>query len=151
MYPVWPVLDAFSLLTRLECSDRNEEVETEAYTLATALSAATIAQLKLVSTQNGMHKIDSAYMEKECSRIRSSYNYRERPSFEGVLTSFFLHVYHAKADNRNAAMVFLQEAISLARLLRLDDIGADINPTYCGFIDKAHQKLIYVLLWVSER
>lgn len=153
MYPVWPVVDARNLIARLGETSRDDEPDVEAFILATALCSATMAQLNLPPAKHGLDDVDSAYMEKECLRIRSSTNYREHPSVEGVLASFFLHVYHAKADNRNAAMVFLQEAISLARLMRLDAINSDAFQSGSNDIDEqsAHKHLCYVLLWVSER
>ena len=178
MYSVWPVVDATTLLARLEKSEEaattttttttttaaDDETDADAYTLATALSAATMAQLNLPAVKHiindGGNDVDSAYMEKECLRMRNSFNYREHASTDGVLASFFLHVYHAKIDNRRAAMMFLQEAISLARLLHMDDD----QPKFCSSSAAAaaandhrldpvgdRKRLIYLLLWVSER
>lgn len=153
MYPVWPMIDAQSLLTQLEETGLEDKRNVEPYILTTALCAATMSQLNLAPVGCGPDSVDSAYMERECSRIRNSTNYREHPSTEGVLTSFFLHVYHAKVDSRNSAWMFLQEAISLARLLHLDDVGIDANQSNHDYMDqqKYQSQLIYLLLWVSER
>ena len=152
MYPVWPVCQASKLQARLKETCTEDGLDIDAYTLAAALSAATMAQLNLPPLIQDYQVIDSAYMEKECRRVRTQGNYREHPSPESVLASFFLHVYHAKADHRNAAMMHLQESIALARLLRLDDIEADTHSSKYGRDDSLHSnKLLYPLLWVSER
>lgn len=141
MYPVWPVLDADALMIRLKASETNNPVDSDCFILATALAAATIAQLQLGSEDAAVQKVSAAMMETECMRLRYQYNYRNIPSVYNVLASFFLHVYHAKRNNRNAAMMHLQEAISIARILKID--RAKNNLTSC--------QLIHILLWVSER
>ncbi|PNP59632.1 hypothetical protein THARTR1_00805 [Trichoderma harzianum] len=115
-----------------------------------------MAQLNLTAMKDIPPHITSEYMEKECNRHRNLINYREHPSVEGALTSFFLHVYHAKADNRKASMVYLQEGISIARLLRLDRIELESCRLPHDLDDgqtpvTAHKRLTYILLWVSER
>ncbi|KAL7948759.1 hypothetical protein V8C42DRAFT_341804 [Trichoderma barbatum] len=156
MYPVWPVIHVADLLSRLEALETSDPPDVDVYTMTLALCSATMAQLNLTAMKDIPSHITSEYMEKECNRHRNLTNYREHPSVEGALTSFFLHVYHAKADNRNASMVFLQEGISIARLLRLDRIEVES----CQLAHEAangqtpvtaHDRLVYILLWVSER
>lgn len=156
MYPVWPVVHTPSLLARLEQLDQDDNDDKEIYILATALSAATMTQLSLAPLENDSQLVDNTFMEKECQRVRSQVDYREHPSVESSLTSFFLHVYHAKTDHRNSAMMYLQEAIALARLLHLDDISSTSNHDGRFLteerIQQSHQAtLLYPLLWVSER
>lgn len=146
MYPVWPVLDADALMTRLKASEKNTSVGDDCFILATALSAATIAQLQVGSEDVTAQKVSAAMMEKNCMRLRYQYNYRNRPSVNNVLASFFLHVYHAKLDNRNAAMMHLQESISIARILKMDRQKSNLTS---GNLTSG--QLIYTLLWVSER
>ncbi|KPM39411.1 hypothetical protein AK830_g7148 [Neonectria ditissima] len=156
MYPVWPVIQSDVLLAKLEISESRGEPNMETYTLATALSAATMMQLNLVPIEHESRTIDSACMANECLRTRLCFDYREHASIESVLVSFFLHVYHAKLDNRKAAMVFLQEAISLARFLRLDEVGQESCRPVDDLLarDKAENTLLYItkqwmqtLLW----
>ncbi|PTB38753.1 hypothetical protein M441DRAFT_172628 [Trichoderma asperellum CBS 433.97] len=163
MYPVWPVLHVSSLLARLEEVEINNSASIpslayidDVYIMALALCSATMAQLNLSEMEDMPPHITSEYLEKECNRLRALTNYRENPSVEGALTSFFLHVYHARADNRNASMIFLQESISIARLLRLDRIESETNQLSNGWTDyqatvTAQKRLVYILLWVSER
>lgn len=156
MYPVWPVLHVPDLLSRLEELGTSDPPDADVYTMTLALCSATMAQLNLTAMKDIPSHVTGEYLEKECNRLRTLMNYREHPSVEGALTSFFLHVYHAKADNRNASMIFLQEGISIARLLRLDrielescqlphDVASSQTPV------TAHKRLVYILLWVSER
>lgn len=142
MYPVWPVVNAQELANRLRAA-KSVENDGGAYILATALCAATIAQLKLDDAEKRMQNAGAKAMEQECTVLRNACNYRERPCMDNVLASFFLHVYHAKIDNRKAAMMSLQEAIYFARMLRLDDAQSGDGDTKKG--------LVYLLLWVSER
>lgn len=163
MYPVWPVLHASSLLARLEEVETNTLASLpslscidDVYIMALALCSATMAQLNLGEMEDVPPHVTSEYLEKECNRLRALTNYRENPSVEGALTSFFLHVYHAKADNRNASMIFLQEGISIARLLRLDRIESEPSQLPIGWTDNqitviTQRRLVYILLWVSER
>ncbi|KAK1246542.1 hypothetical protein MKX08_000344 [Trichoderma sp. CBMAI-0020] len=163
LYPVWPVLYASSLLARLEEVETNTLASLaslafidDVYIMVLALCSATMAQLNLGEMEDMSSCITSEYLEKECNRLRALTSYRENPSVEGALTSFFLHVYHARADNRNASMLFLQEGISIARLLRLDRIESEPSQLLNGWIDNqttiiAQKRLVYILLWVSER
>lgn len=156
MYPVWPVLHVSDLIDRLEKLDTSDSSNADVYPMTLALCSATMAQLNLTGMKDIPPHINSEYMEKECNRHRNLTNYREHPSVEGALTSFFLHVYHAKADNRNASMVYLQEGISIARLLRLDRIELESCRIQDDLNDgqtpvTAHKRLVYILLWVSER
>ena len=60
-----------------------------------------------------------------------------------------LHVYHAKTDNQNSALLYIQEAISLARLLKLDEEEGPYHADDCESV--ADGCIIYLLLWISER
>jgi hypothetical protein len=163
LYPVWPVLYASSLLATLEQAETNSpeslpslSCNDDVYIMALALCCATMAQLNLGEMEDMPRRITSEFLEKECNRLRALTGYRQNPSVEGALTSFFLHVYHARADNRNASMLFLQEGISIARLLRLDRVESEPNQLSNGWIDNqttviAQKRLVYILLWVSER
>ncbi|KAI9046332.1 putative C6 transcription factor [Aspergillus affinis] len=119
-YSVWPVVNAEALLRRIE----SREYDVSTYCLATALCAATMAQLQLGPIGDGDGVVDCAAIATECMRLREETGYRDHPDLRSVFVSFFLHVYHAKANRRNSAMMFIQEAISGARLLRLDSDDA---------------------------
>lgn len=110
-----------------------------------------MAQLQLAPLVNGDREVDSNAMARECLRLREELDFREHPDARSVLVSFFLHVYHAKINRRNSAMLFIQEAISGARLLRLDGnaFGAEESSADEDVI--ASRDILFTLLWVSER
>ncbi|PYH91416.1 C6 transcription factor [Aspergillus ellipticus CBS 707.79] len=143
-YGVWPVVDAKTLLEQLEAD--TQDVGT--LCLAMALCAATMAQLELAPVTVGDRIIDSVAMAAECMRMREVNHYRENLDMRSILASFFLHVYHAKINKRNSAMMFIQEAVSGARLLKLDVDGVERG------LDSdviANREIVFLLLWVSER
>ncbi|KUJ09907.1 uncharacterized protein LY89DRAFT_597187 [Mollisia scopiformis] len=143
MFPTWPVIGSQSLLRNLHAND------TDTYIVATALCAATMAQLHISPLQYEARTFLSEDMERECRRVRVASQFREQPDLKDVLTSFFLHVYHAKMDNQNSALLYIQEAISLARLLHLD--GNEGTCEESPSEDVANGRIIYLLLWVTER
>lgn len=154
-YSVWPVVDAHALLEDLddiEPEKINQEVENIAC-LATALCAATMAQLHIAPMVDGSQTVDSGAMARACLRIRGSCDsYRQHLNLSNVLVSFFLHVYHAKANQRKSAMMYIQEAISRARILRLDE-GISRESDDSNLIGHliANKELVFPLLWISER
>ncbi|KAJ5548134.1 hypothetical protein N7513_005368 [Penicillium frequentans] len=153
-YSVWPVVNANALLQRLEDVDpENTSHEAENIAcLATALCAATMAQLHLAPVVDGVFTTDSTTMAQACLRIRGLCDkHREHLDISSLLVSFFLHVYHAKVNQRTSAMMYIQEAISGARILRLDesieldDLESEVDDLI------ANKNLVFPLLWVSER
>ncbi|KNG86788.1 C6 transcription factor [Aspergillus nomiae NRRL 13137] len=146
-YSVWPVIDAEVLLRRL--ADDDDGHDTDVYCLATALCAATMAQLQLPPLTDDGQVVDCVAMASECMRLREESNYRENLDMKSILVSFFLHVYHAKINKRNSAMMFIQEAISGARLLKLDEWDRETRAG--GDEAIANEDILFTLLWVSER
>lgn len=144
MYPVWPVVDVDALEKQLQQSNTSPDI----YVLATSLCAATMAQLHLSPVEVSFTSISSQDMERECNRARLACDYREEPSLNQVLVSFFLHVYHAKIDRQKAALLYVQESLSLARLLNLADDASSYDTEAESPVDK---RILYLLLWVSER
>ncbi|KAE8137628.1 hypothetical protein BDV38DRAFT_271209 [Aspergillus pseudotamarii] len=131
-YSVWPVIDAEVLVWRLA---GDGDHDTNIYCLVTALCAATMAQLQLPPLIDEGQVVDCAVMASECIRLREKSNYRESLDMKSILVSFFLHVYHAKINKRNSAMMFIQEAISGARLLKLDEGNVTFVFRYAGKVD----------------
>jgi len=116
LYSVWPVINTHTLLNQLQYAD----TDSETYGMATALCAATIMQLSLEPLEDDP-SITVEILVHETERIRRLFNWREHPTLDTVVTSFFLHIYRANLEERKASMTYLQEAIVLARLLGLDD------------------------------
>lgn len=150
-YGVWPIIRSDVLLEQLS-SPLFEEPSV--YGLATALCAATLSQLDMdplvccVGDESVV--IDGSYLSKECIRIREQYQYREHLDIRWVLASFFLHVYHAKIDKRNSALMFVQEALTSARLLGLDQNSQTLQLSP-GWQVVDNGEIIFPLLWVTER
>ncbi|KAF4258734.1 hypothetical protein KXV68_007174 [Aspergillus fumigatus] len=144
-YSVWPVVDADAVLQQLG----NGTCDAQTLCLVLALCAATMAQLQLapMAGDDG-HMVDSSQLKSACMQLRERSDYRENLDVKGVLVSFFLHVYHAKINQRKSAMLFIQEAIASARLL-----GLDTNERNAVVTDGvvANREIVFVLLWVSER
>lgn len=145
-YSVWPVIKSDVLLDRL-----NSPFDANTYCLAAALCAATMAQLNLpaVVVEEDNLLMDSSYLARECIRIREQHSYREHLDVRSALASFFLHVYHAKVNKRNSAMMFIQEAISSAKLLGLDRDNRALQEPAGDVVDNG--EILFSLLWVSER
>ncbi|KAJ5277278.1 hypothetical protein N7524_003431 [Penicillium chrysogenum] len=112
-----------------------------------ALCAATMAQLHLDPLVDGSRTVDSTTMAQACLQLRTSCDsHGANLNVRSVLMSFFLHVYYAKVNQRNSAMMFIQEAMTGARLLRLNE---DFSYEEDELI--ANKVLVFPLLWVSER
>lgn len=154
-YSVWPVIDADALLGDLEDieSESASHESENLVCLATALCAATMAQLHLAPVVDGLQILDSSAMAQACLWIRSSRDsHGEHLDISSVLVSFFLHVYHAKLNQRKSAMMYIQEAISGAKILRLDEGSLrEGDDARLGSHLIANKELVFPLLWVSER
>lgn len=148
MYPVWPIVDIKVLLKNLESTQSDDS---PTYGLAIALCAATMIQLNLSGFRAARDGtlVGHQFMREECDRQGHTDIIGTNAGIESVLTSFFLHVYHAKLDDRLRAMTYLQEAIYLARIQRLDcQSGFGNSPKD---LDMPHGPAIFLLLWISER
>jgi hypothetical protein len=139
MYSVWPVVERTELITKL--ADNREDHETCA--LATAVCAATGAQLKL---DKDMAMSDRFAAEAE--KHRAMYLYRDYPTVAGILVPFFLHTYYHMKERRNTATILLRESVTFAQLLKLDreESYAQLEPT-----EQLRRKKIFWLLFVTER
>jgi hypothetical protein len=144
-YSVWPVIHVDALLQQLE----NGTCDAQTLCLVLALCAATMAQLQLapIPGDDGQ-TVDSGLLKLECMRLRERSDFRENLDVKGALVSFFLHVYHAKINQRKSAMLFIQEAIASARLLGLDTNERNTVVTN-GVV--TNEEIVFLLLWVSER
>lgn len=148
-YSVWPVIRSKALKDQLAVRPSDEST----FCLATALCAATIAQLNIPTLESQEYGetilVDSSYLSRECIRIREQCGFREHLDVRWVLTSFFLHVYHAKVNKRNSALMFIQEAVSSAKLLELDKDDQALQGPVAEVVD--NREILFPLLWVSER
>lgn len=119
LYTVWPIVSANSLKATLTESD---DTKPEAYALAAALCAATLAQLRLPahSEQIGQpSQATSGDFVRECLRFRARFDYQESSNLDSLLTSLFLHMYYANVDRIRLATFALRDAITYAHILNL--------------------------------
>ncbi|KAL5335397.1 hypothetical protein BJX70DRAFT_410540 [Aspergillus crustosus] len=116
LYTVWPIVSTNQLKAQL-----NDVENLEAYALAAALCAATLAQLRLPGHIRAQEPflVTSYDFVRECLRIRSQYDYQNNASLESLRTSLFLHMYYANVDQISLATFALRDAITHAHLLNL--------------------------------
>lgn len=144
LYPVWPVVSKDDLVSRLRDPD-----DVEAYALATAISAVTIAQLNLPPADNpGLPLIDGLVMTVESERARHKMNYQNNPSISVLLSSFFLHIASANQGKIHKATFLLREAITCAQILGLDK--SSHFHSICKLKVQLHLRIIW-LLFITER
>ncbi|RYP10757.1 hypothetical protein DL764_000453 [Monosporascus ibericus] len=141
---VWPGIDCDALLLRLaQCQDDHET-----RSLAAALCAAVIAQLRLPEHTEPLNGISSHRFALDAEHFRTLFDYRESLNIFSVLTSFFLHIYYANTQKLRAASLLLRESVSIAQGMRLDQ-----PTTYnkLGRIERTLRLRLFWLLFVSER
>lgn len=145
LYPVWPVVNIDTLLRRLQ-----DSTDIEAYALAAAVSAVTIAQLKPASHEalGRFGGDDGAFMAAESSRARFEMDHLEHPSISVLLSSFFLHVSYANRGHIRKGAMLLREAITYAQMLGLDK--AMHYASLSKLEAQRHLRIIW-LLFVTER
>ncbi|KAK0817268.1 hypothetical protein LTR57_017003 [Friedmanniomyces endolithicus] len=119
LYPLWPIVDATSLRARLEVPIP----DVEAYMLASSVCAATILQLQLAVIGTNSSKLEPKSMISEIEDLRRIHEYREQPSLDALSTSFFLHIAYLHLGRRTISTLLLREAISLAHMLDLHQLG----------------------------
>lgn len=144
LYPVWPIISRDELINRLQ----NDESDFESHALASALCAATIAQLRLRDDKAPFDSISAHDFGADAERLRRCFDHREHYTLSSLLTSFFLHIYFANVDKLRTSGFFLREALTYAHGLRLHqpDTYADADP-----VSRQLRLRIYWILFVSER
>ncbi|KAJ5832862.1 hypothetical protein N7474_001173 [Penicillium riverlandense] len=149
-YSVWPVVNADALLQKLVDIEPDKTTGNTSR-LATALCAATMAQLQLPPFDVGDRAVDGAELAQACLWMREHENSQieHYPDISSILVSFFLHVYYAKVNQPTRAMMFIQEAIARAQILGLDERQTNVSGLDGPLI--ANCELVFPLLWVSER
>ncbi|KAJ5669535.1 hypothetical protein N7462_010605 [Penicillium macrosclerotiorum] len=115
-----------------------------------------MAQLHLTPMIDGSNAVNSKTMAYTCLWIRDNFCDDQEPhSMIKILTFFFLHVYHAKVNQRTSAMMYIQEAIFMAQSMFLeeDDMSSPEPNNVLDLNDDiiSNKELIFPLLWVSER
>ncbi|RYP60135.1 hypothetical protein DL769_008264 [Monosporascus sp. CRB-8-3] len=141
---VWPVVDCDALLLRLaRCQDDHET-----RSLAAALCAAVIAQLRLPEHTEPLDGVSSRRFALDAEHFRTLFDYRESLTIFSVLTSFFLHIYYANTQKLRTAGLLLRESVSIAQGMRLDQPATYSN---LGRVERLLRLRLFWLLFVSER
>ncbi|KAK1636489.1 fungal-specific transcription factor [Colletotrichum phormii] len=147
LFPVWPIIAVEDIMASLS----RDTDDLESYVLANAVGAATIAQLKLATTDND-DPATAGSMEAECQRSRMVLQEREGGppmNLNWLRTSFFLHVYHENQQPGGAkSLLYLREAITMAQIM-----GVHKESSYVA-LPLAEQQMRRRTLWllfVTER
>ncbi|KAM0321562.1 hypothetical protein ACHAQA_010052 [Verticillium albo-atrum] len=148
LFPVWPIVAVEEVIASLQ---RDAE-DYEMYALATAIGAATMAQLKLDRSRDcGINDVVTAdALEAESQRTRNLLDARPQPaSLNKLRTSFFLHIYHENQQpGGTKSLLYLREAITLAQIM-----GLHRGSSY-ALLPSAEQRVRRRTIWllfVTER
>ncbi|KAL4868379.1 hypothetical protein BDV12DRAFT_197254 [Aspergillus spectabilis] len=147
MYAVWPVVHVDNLISALQQSSEGCCSETRA--LATAVAAATMAQLRLDKTCVADRSTTADALAAECLESRRSFDYRSKVNLNTIRTAFFLHVYYENQHpGGSESILYLREAITLAQMMYLHR-----EASYAGLALEEQQirRRVLWLLFVTER
>ncbi|KAL2801797.1 fungal-specific transcription factor domain-containing protein [Aspergillus granulosus] len=147
MYPVWPVIHVDSLVASLQRDSEGTDHETRA--LATAVAAATMAQLRLGKNCVSNRSITADVFASECLQARQSPEYRSIVNLNTVRTAFFLHVfYENQQPGGSESTLYLREAISLAQMMFLH---REASYTELSYDEQQIRRRVLWLLFITER
>lgn len=143
LYSIWPVIDHQFLIARVT----DYEDDFESYSLAAALCAAAISQLRLSEHSTSQDKVSSSSFALDAEYFKTRFDYREECSLSCLLTAFFLHMYYANANKMRTATMLLREAITFAHELELQhlDTLTNLEPE-----EKSLRVRVYWLLYITE-
>ena len=144
LYCIWPIVSYDDLVLKL----RNDPSDFESYSLASALCAAVIAQLRLQEYTTPIGLATSKNFEAEAQRLRQRFDHHEHYTLSSLLTSFFLHIYFANCDKLRTAGFYLRESLTYAHGLQLQhpNTYANVGPAKRQFMLRT-----YWILFISER
>ena len=150
MFPIMPIIDRTVYLNPTYYA--NSAMWTaEEYSFLCSICAATIVQLddsiaKPAPIYPGK-PTDDVFAEA-CLRERKRFDYLERLSTLSIMTSFFTFAYYGNHTQPGKAWYYLQEAITFAETLELDqeETYKQLNP-----VEAQWQRRLYWLLFITER
>ncbi|OAA53348.1 Transcription factor [Cordyceps fumosorosea ARSEF 2679] len=161
LFPVMPVVDATSL--EEDCAVAHL-LPPPRYTLLLALAAVTRIQLRLDhpeehGAQGGTRLHEDGSVDdcttgprflEAAETARQKVNVADTMSEDAILTSFFLFVCYGNQENHKKAWFYLNQSVSMALLLDLDNETAE---SVAGLTDKDidRRRRIFWLLFISER
>jgi hypothetical protein len=149
MFPIMPILSQ-SIYLDPNLYSNSTSMDPALYCFLCALCATTIVQLDAsIPTPPPLRpgKATDDVFAEECVRERKDYDYIATSTLS-VMTSFFLFCYHGNHERHERAWYYLQESITLAENLNLDDEAAysKLNP-----VDAQWHRRLYWLLFITER
>lgn len=155
LFPIMPVIDPKIYLDH-RIYDHSNQLLPETYTFLCALSAATIVQLESsvplppFDPLPGRPISEADMFIEELFRARGQYDYIQGPTTLTVLTSFFIFAYYGNKEGEKSerAWHYLQESISFAEILDLDDerVISKSDP-----MEAQWNRRLFWLLFVTER
>jgi hypothetical protein len=150
LYPIMPVLDPniylYSNLLRGPSPLTSEE-----YSLLSALSAITIVQLNLsaASDERSLLVLQPEALVRECLQERArNDSYLNKPTTTTIITSFFLFGYYGNMEVHGKSRYYLQEAITFAEMINLDDEGVNAELSQSEI---QWRRRLFWLLFITER
>ncbi|KAI9372213.1 hypothetical protein BJX61DRAFT_534137 [Aspergillus egyptiacus] len=147
MYPVWPVVHVDRLIARLHEDTTGNDYETRA--LATAVAAATMAQLGLGTDTTNGDSISANTLATECLDARRLLNYRSVVSLNAICTSFFLHAFYENQEpGGSESILYLREAITFAQIMHLH---REASYTDLPAHEQQIRRRVLWLLFITER
>ncbi|KAJ3495273.1 hypothetical protein NLG97_g3512 [Lecanicillium saksenae] len=160
LFPVMPVVDETQL--HADCESVGTLTPTR-LALLLALAAVTRIQLRLDRLEEGQldksaerednvgaHSTTGLGLLAAAETARQKINIAETMSEDAILTSFFLFVCYGNQEKHNQAWFYLNQSISLAILLELDNENME---SLAGLTEKDidRRRRIFWLLFISER
>ncbi len=148
LHPTIPVLNRNSVFTQVLAGDHHRNPLFASMLLS--LCAFAITQPVFISEHpsSSSRASQAKQLMNEAIKMRSSFDFGENPTLEGVLTSFFLFGCLFGSNQHNAAWLRLREAIDLAVTMRLNDPESYSRLS----ADERGQRLrMFLVLSISER
>jgi hypothetical protein len=156
LLPILPVLNEAETLADVQ---RFGELSLPRQSLILSLCAATRFQLKLdhVSDADTAETGINTYLHSALNdrglfaaakRLRRGFDISDNLSVDAIMTSFFLFAAHADLEEFPQASFYLNESISIALSLGLDN---EVTYLTVPHAEREIQRRIYWLLFVTER
>ncbi|KFY01294.1 hypothetical protein V490_00985 [Pseudogymnoascus sp. VKM F-3557] len=146
IYAIKPVLHRPTLE-----SMRKRPIEIHEKDLIYALCAMTATHMsgrpECINGQVSWISLGRFFLDK-CIQVRRSYEFIESRTLYVVLSSYFLFEAYFELDEQRKAWYYLQEAITLAQELGLDNESSYTN---LSFVEALCRRRTFWLLFVSER
>ncbi|KAL1583053.1 hypothetical protein WHR41_08460 [Cladosporium halotolerans] len=149
MFPIMPIIDRNVYLDP-HLFAHSATLSPEIYCFLCALCATTIIQLDAsIPTPPPLRpgKATDDVFAEECIRERRDYDYMNASTLS-VMTSFFLFCYHGNHERHERAWYYLQESITFAENLSLDDEEAYMK---LDTTEAQWRRRLYWLLFITER